>query len=517
MMHLDPGNPIPGRFESGGQCAMSSFDADRDQGNALYMQGRNAEAVECYRRALRQRPDDVDALNNLGAALANLGRLADAASCYEQALRLQPDKAEVYYNYANALRISGRYPEAIRLYAQAVRYRPEMPEGHNNLAISLRRQGRLAEAMISARRALELRPGYPTALVNLGLSLVESGHVAEGLVCYDEAIRRDPENADAHHDRAQAWLLVGDWERGWAEYEWRWRSSEFTPLGYRQPKWDGTPLAGRRILLHTEQGFGDAIHFVRYARLVKERGGRVFLAAAERLHALLRTAPGIDRMVPLPHTQPLPEFDVYCPLMSLPALFGATTTNVPADIPYLQADPERVERWRHAIAPYRGLRVGIAWQGSPSMLPHDLWRSIPLARFEPLARVEDVCLISLQRGAGVDQLAALGGKFPVVDVARDFDETPGVLLDTAAVMKNLDLVITCDTSIGHLAGALGVPVWIALQAVPAWRWLLDGEDTAWYPTARLFRQILFGSWDQPFRRMAGALRKLVHDRAAGGL
>jgi Flp pilus assembly protein TadD len=492
---------------------MSQADSERERGNALYMQGRYAEAVECYRRALRGRPDDVDALNNLGAALADLGRLADAVTCYEQALRLQPDKAEVYYNYANALRIAGRYPEAINLYARALRLRPNMAEAHNNLAISLRRQGRLAEAITSARRALELRPSYPTALVNLGLSLVESGHVVEGLDCYEEAIRRDPENGDAHHNRAQAWLLLGDWERGWREYEWRWRSSEFAPLQYRQPRWDGGTLDGRTILLHAEQGFGDAIQFVRYARLMKERGGRVVMAVAEPLHALLRNAPGVDGLVSLPITPPLPELDVYCPLMSLPALFGTTTASVPAEIPYLRAEPERVERWRKAVEPHPGLRVGIAWQGSPTMLPHDLWRSIPLARFEPLARVDGVCLISLQRGAGTDQLAALAGRFPVIDLARDFDESPGVLLDTAALMMSLDLVVTCDTSIGHLAGALGVPAWIALQAVPAWRWLFDREDTPWYPTVRLFRQIRFGSWEEPFRRIAEALTRLSASRA----
>jgi Flp pilus assembly protein TadD len=494
---------------------MSPADRERDRGNALYVQGRYAEAVECYRRALRHRPDDVDALNNMGAALADLGRLSDAVTCYEQALRIQPGKAEAYYNYANAMRIAGRYPEAINLYARALRLRPDMAEAHNNLAISLRRLGRLAEAMTSARRALELRPGYPTALVNLGLSLVESGHVAEGLLCYDEAIRRDPENADAHHNRAQAWLLLGDWERGWREYEWRWRSSEFKPLPYRQPRWDGGPLDGRTILLHAEQGFGDAIQFVRYAPLVKERGGTVLLAAAEPLHALLRTAPEVDGLVTLPLTQPLPAFDLYCPLMSLPAIFGATTASVPAAIPYLRAEPERVERWRTALEPHGGLRVGIAWQGSPTMLPHDFWRSIPLACFEPLARVEGVCLISLQRGAGTDQLAALAGRFPVVDLARDFDEASGVLLDTAALMMGLDLVVTCDTSIGHLAGALGVPASIALQAVPAWRWLFDREDTAWYPTVRLFRQIRFGSWEEPFRRMAEALRKQVRSGEPG--
>jgi Flp pilus assembly protein TadD len=486
---------------------MSRSPNERDRGNAFYLQGRYAEAAECYRRALRVKPDDVDALNNLGASLADLGRLADAVVCYQEAIRLRPNHAEAYYNLGNALRIAGRFDEAIAVYAQALRLRPEMVEAHNNLAIALRKKGRLAESMASARRALEVRPGNASALVNLGLGLAESGRVAEGLACYDEVVRREPDNADAHHNRAQSWLLLGDWVHGWREYEWRWKCSDFRPPGYRQPQWDGAPLAGRTILLHAEQGFGDTLQFTRYAPLVKKRGGTVVLAAPERLHAILATAPGIDRIVSQPVDPAVVHFDVYCPLLSLPAVFGTTPETVPAEVPYIRAEPERVERWRQVLEPYRGFRVGIAWQGSPTMLPHDVWRSIPLVKFAPLAAVEGVCLISLQRGSGTDQLPALAGRFPVGDVAQGFDESPGVLLDTAAVMKSVDLVVTCDTSIGHLAGALGVPAWIALQAVPAWRWLFEREDTPWYPTVRLFRQTLFGSWDDPFRRMAGELRK----------
>jgi len=488
---------------------MNPSQNERDRGNAFYMQGRYAEAAECYRRVLRQRPDDVDALNNLGASLADLGRLADAVVCYQEALRLRPDHAEAYYNLGNALRLAARHDEAIKAYVQALRLRPEMAEAHNNLAIVLRKKGRMAEAMASARRALELRPGNASALVNLGLGLAESGQLAEALTCYDEVIRSSADNADAHHNRAQAWLLQGDWARGWPEYEWRWRCAEFTPHGLVAPPWDGTALGGRTILLHAEQGAGDTLQFVRYARLVKERGGLVVLAASERLHPILRTAPGIDRLVPLPREAPPPKFDVHCPLLSLPAAFGTTPETVPAPVPYLHAEPARIARWQKALEPVKGFRVGIAWQGSPTMLPYDRWRSVPLDRFAPLARIEGIRLVSLQYGPGSEQLRAAAGRFPIVDLAGELDESAGAFLDTAAAMANLDLVVTCDTALAHLGGALGVPTWLVLAAVPNWRWLLDRDDTPWYPTLRLFRQTRAGSWDEPFQRMAEALENLV--------
>jgi Flp pilus assembly protein TadD len=491
-------------------------ETDLQRGNALYQQGRYAEAAECYRAALRQRPEDVDALNNLGAALADLGRPAEAVVCYQQALRVQPRHATAHYNLGNLLRVAGRFEEAIACYADALRLRPDMAEGHHNLGITLRRLGRLAEARASILRALELRPGDAASEVSLGLTLAEAGRQAEALAWYDEVIRRAPENADAHHNRAQTWLLQGDWARGWSEYEWRWRCSEFRPPNFAAPRWDGAPLDGRTILLPTEQGFGDTINFVRYATLVQERGGTVLLAAPERLHPLLGTAAGIDRLVPqgLPR-EALPPFDVYCPLLSLPGLFGATPGSVPADVPYLRAEPDRVERWRQALEPIAGFRVGLAWRGSPTMLPYDRWRSIPLSRVEPLARIEGVRLIGLQLGPGSEDIGALAGRFSVVDLADRLDESAGAFLDTAAVMMNLDLVVTCDTAIVHLAGALGVPAWLILSTVPNWRWLLDREDTPWYPTVRLFRQVFAGCWDEPIGRMAALLPKLVEARRGG--
>lgn len=489
---------------------MSDAPTERDRGNAFYLQGRYEEAAECYRAALRSAPDDFDALNNLGAALADLGRLGEAVACYEQAIRIKPALPEAHYNLGNLFRLAGQAEHAVACYARALRLRPEFAEGHNNLGIVLRRLGRFSEAMTSLRRALELRPGYPAALVNLGLALADTGRFAEALIHYEEVLARDPAHADAHHNRALAWLTLGEWERGWPEYHWRWRTAEFRQPPYPQPVWDGSPLAGRTILLYTEQGSGDILQSVRFASAVKARGGTVVLAAPERLHPLLATAPGVDRLVP--RDDPQPAGDVQHALMSLPARLGTTVNTTPAEVPYLHADPARRERWGAELRAIEGLKVGIAWRGSPNMLPYDLRRSIPLEQFEPLARVDGVRLVSLQVGAGAEELGSLGGRFPVLDLAARFDESAGAFLDTAAVIEHLDLVVTCDTAIAHLAGTLGVPTWVALPSVPDWRWLLDGETTPWYPTVRLFRQPGADAWLDVFARMTAALRQ----RAAGG-
>jgi hypothetical protein len=255
-------------------------------------------------------------------------------------------------------------------------------------------------------------------------------------------------------------------------------------------------------VLHTEQGLGDSLQFIRYAPLVKQRGGTVVVECLRPLARLLARCPGIDRLVV--KGSDLPAFDVHASLMSLPALLGTTLATVPADVPYLFADPELVERWRRELAPLPGFKVGIAWQGDPTH-PKAGARAIPLRHFEPLARRPGVRLFSLQKGPGTEQLRDVAGHFDVTDFGNRLDEASGPFMDTAAVMKNLDLVITSDTAIAHLAGGLGVPVWVAVPAVPEWRWLLGREDSPWYPTLRLFRQARPGDWEGVFARMATEL------------
>jgi hypothetical protein len=272
---------------------------------------------------------------------------------------------------------------------------------------------------------------------------------------------------------------------------------EFPPCSFPQPLWDGSPLAGRTILLHVEQGLGDTLQFIRYAPLVKALGGTVIFGCPEPLVGLLAGAPGIDSLV-LPE-DPLPPFDVHAPLMSLPHLLGTTLQTIPADVPYLSADPAATARWRSELNAVAGLKVGIAWSGSPRH-PADRWRSIPLKHFGRLASLPDVKLYSLQKGPGSEQLAR--ADFPIEDWGARWPD----MAATAAAVESLDLVIACDTALVHLAGALAKPVWIALPVAPDWRWLLGRSDSPWYPTARLFRQQAWGEWDAVFDEIAAALQ-----------
>ena len=332
------------------------------------------------------------------------------------------------------------------------------------------------------------------------------------MASYQQAVRLKPDYAEAHWNQALARLQMGQFEQGWPGYEWRWKCKEFGTLPpFRAPLWDGSPLDGRTILVHAEQGLGDTLQFIRYIPLVQKHGGRVIMMCQPPLCALLAHCPGIERL--MPHGDAPPEIDLHVPLLSLPRLLGTTLENVPADGPYLDAEPDLVEAWRHRLGAYPGLKIGIAWQGNPKFRL-DRVRSLPLAQFAPLASVPGVHLLSLQKGLGREQLAAPERRFPVTDLGGQLDETTGAFMDTAAVMKNLDLVITSDTSIAHLAGALGVPVWVALNVVPDWRWLLDRDDSPWYPTMRLFRQTRLGHWEDVFHCMAEALRERLASPAA---
>ncbi len=289
---------------------------------------------------------------------------------------------------------------------------------------------------------------------------------------------------------------------GWPAYEARWRCKQTTPVpAFTQPRWDGTPLDGRTILLYGEQGMGDTIQFIRYVPRVKEGGGRVLVQCQNALLHLLSRTPGIDGLVGWGAAPP--AFDVWMPLMSLPALFGTTVETIPAELPYVSIEPALIAHWRRQLAALPGFRVGIVWQGSPRH-PWDRHRSAPLTAFAPLAEVPGVCLVSLQKGPGSNQLTDRPGGFPVVSLG-DLQDTAGPFTDTAAIIANLDLVVTIDSAVAHLAGALGAPVWLALQRSSDWRWPLDRSDSPWYPTARLFRQTTLGDWAPVFRAMADAL------------
>jgi Flp pilus assembly protein TadD len=510
-------------------------------GAACAAQGKLGEATASFQQAVRVKPDYLEAYNNLAILLTNQGRPDEAVAVLEQALRLLPDAAETHHHLALAHAARGRFDDALGAYREALRLRPDFADAHNNLGTLLMNHGRLDEAEAAFQQALALRPGFVEALSNrgntrglrgdydgaiadlrqalawrpdfapahvaLGSALGRQGMLGEAAACYRRAVQLNPRDPEAHYNLGTALLLLGQFAEGWAEYEWRWHRPGAVRREFPQPLWDGAPLGGRTILLHAEQGVGDTIQFVRFAPLVRQRGGRVVLECQPSLVPLLTGFPGIDQLGP--RRAALPPFDVQAPLLSLPRIFGTTLATVPAEVPYLFPDPRLVAHWREELGTEPGVKVGIAWQGDPRH-SDDRSRSIPLVQFEPLARVPGVRLISLQKGPGMEQLPALADRFPVTDLGRRLDEATAPFLDTAALMKHLDLVVTCDSAVAHLAGALAVPVWVALAFTSDWRWLLSRADSPWYPTMRLFRQERPGDWPGVFGRMAEELATEAH-------
>jgi tetratricopeptide (TPR) repeat protein len=478
-------------------------------GVVLGLLGKRQEAVASYQQATQLKPDYPDAHNNMGIALKELGRLEEAVASFQQAVRLNPSFAEAHCNLASVYMKQGRLEEAVASYQQALRLKPDRFETHNDLGAALVQCGRLAEGALHIRRAIQLKPDHAFAHNNLGLVLSDLGRLEESVASYQQALRLKPDYVDAHVNLAMAWLLMGNFEQGWREYEWRFHNRDWLMPPLPQPTWDGSPLAGRSILLRTEQGLDDSLHFIRYAPLLKAQGGTVLVECAKSLMPLLSSCPGIDQLV-RESARPTESFELQIPLLSVPGLLGTTLATIPANVPYLFADTKLVEQWQQELRAFSGFKIGIAWQGNPKHDRHGLGRrTIPLAEFAPIGQLADVSLFSLQRGAGTEQLPQAASLFPVTDLGSWIDEGCGAFMGTAAVMKCLDLVITSDTSIAHLAGALGVPVWVALPFAEEWRWLRDREESPWYPTMRLFRQSEPGNWKPVFERITGQVRKLL--------
>jgi tetratricopeptide (TPR) repeat protein len=486
-------------------------------GNALLRQDRIAEAEEAYRKCLelptgREGPATrVDALVNLGFLLGDQEKLDEARECYEKARSLNPAVAEIHHNLGNILREQGKRDEAIACYDEALRLRPTYAKAYVNKGIALVAGGNVESAHECLRRAVELDPKVAEAHNSLGTILSARGQPEDAVAQYEIALGLKPDYPEAHWNRALVQLLQGDYERGWPDYEWRWKCKRaFQIPRFAQPRWDGGPLAGKTILLYAEQGLGDTLHFIRYVPLVQARGGRVIVQCQAALIPLLSRCAGIDELVPW--GSPSPAFDVYAALLSLPALFHTTVETIPADIPYLHADPTLVEHWRRQLGVLDGFKVGIAWQGS-TRHAWDGHRSVSLEAFAPLARVPGVRLISLQKGTGVEQVQSVAGSFSLADFGDLVDRTAGAFMDTAAILQSLDLVICVDTAVAHLAGGQGVPVWLALHHTPDWRWLRVRRDSPWYPSARLFRQPSPGAWGPVFAQIAQELAEIARRRA----
>jgi tetratricopeptide (TPR) repeat protein len=465
-------------------------------------------ARECYSNASLLKPDDASTHNNLGNVLRDLGRFDDAIAAYQRAIELAPSTAEIYNNLGVALRDCQQPDQAIAAFQQALAHRPQYFEALNNLANALKDLGRLDEAVSVYQQAAAREPTSAMVLDNLGLIRLDQGRWDEARACFQRSLEIDPASPHVHWCQSLLMLLVGDFDRGWPEHEWRWRCPDWRrqcqvdiPPADSRPAWDGSPLAGKTILLQAEQGFGDTIQFVRYVQEVKRRGGHVIVQCHQPLVPLLQSS-AADSVIG--HNDALPAFDVRASLMSLPAIFRTTLSSIPADVPYLAAEPGLIADWRSRLQAIAQPRIGINWRGRPGQGVFR-FRDIPLTCFADLAQNLHLTLISLQRGAGRAELQTATGSLPIIDLGDDVDTDHGAFMDTAAIMMNLDLVITSDTAIAHLAGALGVPVWVALPFAPDWRWLLERTDSPWYPTMRLFRQKSPGDWPSVFKEIERAL------------
>jgi tetratricopeptide (TPR) repeat protein len=539
-IHFQDKLPLPGKAAAQGEApqAPASLDAVYERGLEHLKQGRWALGEPFLRDVLRRQPDNAAAQHNLGVAMAKLGRWHEAVGLFEDLLKRKPEMADAHNNLGLAYLDAGnpqraepsfrraaqlkpasadfqtnlgvalarqeRLEEAATAYRQALILRPDHAESHSNLGHVLRLLGRLDEALHHCEQACRLRASCAEAHNNRGLVHRDLGDLEAALGCYHRALELQPDHPEARLNRALAWLAQGDFARGWPEYEWRWRAANKRPRSFPVPQWDGSPLAGRPILIHAEQGLGDTLQFIRYAPLIQKRGGRVILEVPRELVALVTDCPGIDQLAV--QGTPLPEFAVHCPLLSLPNVLQTQLNSIPAPVPYLAAHPRRIAKWKDRLQALKGFKVGIAWQGNPAY-PGDRQRSIALDHFAALARVPGLQLIALQKGTGSKQLARLKSSMPLHELPG-LDEGGNAFMDTAAVMTLLDLVISSDTVIAHLAGALGIPVWVALPYAADWRWLCGREDSPWYPSMRLFRQGRPGDWPGVFHRLTTAILEL---------
>jgi tetratricopeptide (TPR) repeat protein len=505
----------------------------------LSQMGDSDSAANAYRQAISLNPQFPDAYNNLGGVLANLKRLEEAVTAFHQAIVLKPNFAEAQQNLGQALTDLNRYDEAVVALQKSLALQPNSAAAHNSLGIALQRLGRLEEALAAFHQAMKLEPRHADYVNHLGMALGDMGRLEEAMAIFQQAVALRPAHADylynmgialedlarprdalgmyshalalrpdfpeAHMSNGMVHLLLGDFLTGWNEYEWR-KKCPHVPMqrNISQPQWTGGDLQGKTILLHWEQGLGDTIHFIRYAPLLAERGANVILKCQPQLINLLNRVDGIASVAA--KEQLLPPFDLQCPLLSLPIAFGTTLETIPAQIPYISAPPDRVATWRERIGPPDGrLRIGLSWAGQPKHR-NDRRRSMRLDQFSPLAEIKSARFFSLQKNAAPAHPIAPHPIAPppgidFIDCTADLDD----FAETASLIANLDLVICVDTSVAHLAGAMGKPVYLLLPFVPDWRWMLNRIDSPWYPTMKLFRQPAMGDWDTVIANLTRAL------------
>jgi tetratricopeptide (TPR) repeat protein len=475
-------------------------DAYNNLGGLLANLNRLEEAVAAFDQAITLKPNFAEAHQNRGQALTDLNRLDEAVTSLQKSLAIQPNSAAAHNSLGIALQHLGRLEESLAAFHQAIKLAPGHPDYINHLGMALGDIGRLDEAMTAFQQALAIKPNHADYLYNMGIALEDLARPREALDIYHQTLTLQPNFPQAHMSTGMVNLLLGNFPNGWTEYEWR-KKCPHVPMqrNLPQPQWTGDNPHGKTILLHWEQGFGDTIHFIRYAPLLAKLGAKVIVKCQPQLLTLITRVDGISSIAA--KEQLLPPFDLQCPLLSLPIAFGTTLETIPAQIPYLSAPPDRATAWSERIGPTDGrLRVGLAWAGQPKHR-NNRRRSMQLDQFAPLAQIKSARFFSLQKSAPTSSPITPPPGMDFTNWTSDLSD----FSETASLIANLDLVISVDTSVAHLAAAMGKPVWLLLPFVPDWRWMLDRTDSPWYPTMKLFRQPAIGDWATVIANITRAL------------
>lgn len=496
-------------YEGAVQGAPNFHQAWANRGNVLRDLGRAAEALQSYVRAIECNATYAQAWHGKGLAHFDLQQFEDAQRCHRHALVLQPGVATVEVDLGNALRELDRLTEAVASYERALALRPNYPQALSNRGVVLKQLGQFAQAQQSYERAIALDPLFVDAYVNLGTLLKDTQRLSEAKVAYQKALELDPESSSAHLNLSIALLLGGEFSAGFGEYEWRWKTAQMADgtRGFAQPLWrPALGIRGKTLLLHAEQGLGDTIQFCRYAPIAAAQGARVVLEVQPVLLSLLQGLPGVDQLVA--RGADLPPFDVQCPLLSAPLAAQTTLETVPAQKAYLSAKPAWVQKWAERLGAAKSTRIGVAWSGRPEH-KNDMHRSLSFSEFAGALPKgpEYLCLQKEIRAADRDALASRGD-VQIFDTALESFE------DTAALIQQVDLVVAVDTSVAHLAAALGKPVWLLLPYCPDWRWMLGRTDTPWYPGVQLFRQSAYASWGATLIEVAQRVEQWVESSKA---
>ena len=497
-----------GKFDEAMECYNLVIELQPDYaeahynlGNALRKKCKPDEAVSCFSKAIELKPEYAEAHNNLGLVLQVQGKLDEAASHFRKAIELKPEYAAAHSNLGSVLQKQGNLEEAAKSFRLATELNPDHAEVHNNLGTFLQKQGKLDEAIERYKKAITLEPNHTKAHNNFGAALQEQGKYDEAMEYYKRAISLNPDYAEAHMNRSFVLMLTENFEEGWPEYEWRLHTKDRISRTFKQPLWDGTPLDSRSILVHAEQGLGDTIQFVRYLPMVQATGGHVVFECQKNLVRLLKNNEGFDEIIEKASAnEKNSHFDVQVPLLSLPGIFGTTLENIPSKVSYITVDPEPVKQWNARIEHNDDFKIGIVWAGSPHHT-NDRNRSCKLEDFAQLAEIPGLSFYSVQKGPASAEVFNPPGGMKIINLADELND----FADTAAIIANLDLVISVDTAVVHLAGAIGKPVWNLLPFAPEWRWQLNRADSPWYPGMRLFRQSQPNDWTGVFEQVKKAL------------